>query len=68
MSFEPSLILISAQLVEKLVRVARIRIGLGLLEDIDVKLSTPFTSESIDARLKKIEAASESFRCSYCDG
>jgi hypothetical protein len=68
MSFEPSLILISAQLVEKLVRVARIRIGLGPLGNIDVKLSTPFTSQSIDARLKKIEAASESFRCSYCDG
>jgi prefoldin subunit 5 len=57
MSFEPSVLLASAQLVEKLVRMARIRIGLGPFGNIDVELSTPFTSESIDARLKKIETA-----------
>jgi vacuolar-type H+-ATPase subunit I/STV1 len=57
MSLEPSLLVVSAELVEKLVRLARIRIGLGPFGNIDVKLSTPFTSENIDARLKKIEAA-----------
>ena len=60
MSIEPTAILVVAQLVEKLVRAARIRIGLGPFGNIDVRLSTPFTPESIDARLEKIETARQS--------
>jgi prefoldin subunit 5 len=57
-SFDP-MVFATAQLVEKLVRLIRIRVGLGPFGNIDVSLSTPLTRESIDARLKKIEAARE---------
>jgi prefoldin subunit 5 len=57
LSFDPSVILATAKIVEKLVRLARIRIGLGPFGNIDVSLSTPLTRESIDARLEKIETA-----------
>jgi hypothetical protein len=54
MALETHVIVAAAQLVEKLVRAVRIRIGLGPFGNIDVTLSTPFTRESIDARLEKI--------------
>jgi hypothetical protein len=50
----------AAKAVDGLVRLARIRIGLGPLGNIDVSLSTPFTRESIDERLAKIESARSS--------
>jgi hypothetical protein len=53
-------VLVAAELVERLVRAARIRIGLGPFGNIDVRLNTPFTAESIDTRLEKIETARES--------
>lgn len=59
-SIENNTILVVAKLVEKMVRLARIQIGLGPFGKIDVRLSTPFTSESIDARLDKIETARQS--------
>jgi hypothetical protein len=55
--FDTSVILETAKIVEKLVRLARIRIGLGPFGNIDVSISTPLTRESIDARLEKIEIA-----------
>jgi hypothetical protein len=57
MAIEPTLILHAAQIVERLVRRARVRIGLGPFGKIDVTLSTPFDRESVDARLQRIEVA-----------
>jgi hypothetical protein len=59
MSIDP-VVTLAAQIIDTLVRQARIRIGLGPLGNIDVSLSTPFTRESIDERLKKIESARRS--------
>jgi len=57
MSLEPSVVVTVAQLVERLVRLARVRIGLGPFGKIDVKFTTPFSQDSIDVSLAKIETA-----------
>ena len=46
-----------AIVLERVVRLSKLRIGLGPIGSINVSLETPFAKQSVDARLQKIEIA-----------